>query len=67
MRTNVRLPKTHKTPPEVDFESVLSPTQVLIKLHRIVFPTTIQLMGDHTSFVEEVPLDLQCLPMIIAI
>ena len=36
-----------------------SPIQVLIKLLRSVFPIAIRLMDDRTSFVQEVPRDLQ--------
>ena len=34
---------------------------------RIVFPITIQPMGDHINFFQDVPRDLQCLPMSLAI
>ena len=38
---------------------VLSPIQVLMKLLPLVFPKAIQLLDDHTNFVQEVPWDLQ--------
>ena len=44
-----------------------SPIQVLMKLVRIVSPTAIRLMDDRTSFVQEVPQDLQFCVMILAI
>ena len=47
--------------------SVLSPTQVLIRFLRNVFPTAIRLMGDRSSFVQEVPRDLHFFSMILAI
>ena len=46
---------------------VLFPIQVFMKLPPIVFLITIRQMDDHINSVQEVPLDLQCLPMILAI
>ena len=46
--------------------SELFPIQVPKTLFQIVFPTVIRQVGDRTDFVQEEPLDLQCLTMIWA-
>ena len=48
----------------VHSQFVLFTIQVLLKLPRIVFPISIQFIGVHIHFVQDVPQDLQCLPMI---
>ena len=48
-------------------KSVLLPIQAPAELPRTAFPTGGLQVGDRTDFVQEVPMDLQCLTMISAI
>ena len=46
--------------------SLLFPVQVPKELPQTVLPTIIRQVGDHAEFVQEEPVDLQCLTKILA-